>query len=695
MSRVLSLALAVLVVIPAWDRLAAQDSFPPRPPKPTRLTPSRFPPYEEMTLPNGLAIVVVPLHGAPLAAVSLSFRAGSVYDPAGKEGLAELAAQVLTKGTSTRTADEIAMTIEGSGGRISASSSDDFLTVAVEALSDQLEVGFTVLGDVIQHASFPGNELDLARKRQLSTLRVAMSEPVSVSLRFFRREIFGASSYGRYATEESYGAITRDDLVAFAQTRLRPGGALLVVAGDVTLPQVQALVQQAFAGWTGAAPTSRPPASPVAPHKPEIILIHRPSSVQSFIIMGNTTIAPTDPVYYAARVATHLLGGGADSRLFRVLREQKSWTYSTSTELRRYRVLGYWSASASMRTEATDSALNEMVHQVERMRTEIVPDSELATTKGFLVGSFPLSIETAGQVANQVGATKFLGLDADYLRLYRERVSAVTATETRAAAARLYRTDAWTIVVAGDGAKLYSKLVAIAPVRILDTDGNPLTTDAFAPAAVAPTLDAAGLAVGRDSFVATSGGNAIGSRVVTVRHSGDSLIFSDTMTLRQSTTREVVAVLDAATLAPRSVDQTGTSAGQRLEVHLTYQGGRVRGIGTVPGPNGPAPVKVDTTIAAGTYDGHALAPLISAIKLAAGQPVALPVFSIQTGTVRTITVAADSVRSVTVPAGTFKVFRVRGMGGDANLVWYVTSDSPHRIVRTELVGTPVVFELVK
>ena len=232
MSRIARfIALLLVAGVSLGDRLAAQDSFPARPPKPTRLTPARYPPYEEATLPNGLAIVVVARHAQPLVSVSLSFKAGGVYDPAGKEGLAELAAQLLTKGTPTRTAEEIAATVEGSGGRIGANAGDDFLMINVDALADQLELAFTLLGDVVQHPSFPDKEIELARTRQLSALRLAVSEPVSVGLRFLRREIFGPSPYGRYPTEDSYKAVTRDDLVAYAQTRLRPGGALLVVAG--------------------------------------------------------------------------------------------------------------------------------------------------------------------------------------------------------------------------------------------------------------------------------------------------------------------------------------------------------------------------------------------------------------------------------------------------------------------------------
>ena len=325
----------------------------------------------------------------PVASVSLSFRAGGVYDPPGREGLSELVADVLTKGTTTRSAEDLATTIEGAGGRLSAGSGDDFLTISTNALSDQLALVFNLLGDVILHATLPASEFELARTRELSSLTLALSQPGTLAARFFGAAIYGSNPYGRSPTEASYKAISREDVIEFARTRLRPGGALLVVAGDVTRPQVEALVNTAFAGWTGAPPPAPAPITAPARRGTDILLVHRPGSVQSVLMVGNTTMLPTDPQHYAARVVTHVLGGGADSRLFRVLRERESWTYDVDAGLHRYRGLGYWSATAQVRTEATDSALRELLHQIRQIRTEPIPDAELAAAKGFLVGSFP------------------------------------------------------------------------------------------------------------------------------------------------------------------------------------------------------------------------------------------------------------------------------------------------------------------
>src|SRR4029077_11093798 len=150
-----------------------------------------FPPFEEARLANGIDLVVVERHEVPVASVSLSFRAGGGYDPPGREGVAQLVAEVLTQGTPSRSAEDIAAAIEGAGGSLSARSGDDFLTISANALSDQLELVIGLLGDVTLHATFPSSEIELARTRALSSLSLARSEPGSLAARFFDAEIYG------------------------------------------------------------------------------------------------------------------------------------------------------------------------------------------------------------------------------------------------------------------------------------------------------------------------------------------------------------------------------------------------------------------------------------------------------------------------------------------------------------------------
>ena len=446
-------------------QLSAQEPFPPRPPAPERLRPVQFPPFREISLPSGMTLLLVENHEQPTLSLSLNFRAGSAYDPAGKEGVAAFVAELLTKGTPTRNAEQIAAAIEGVGGSIGASAGDDFLTASVDVLSDHADLAFSLLGDVTRRATFPEQELELARTRYLSALEVELSQPQNVASRAFQKEIYGRHPYGRNTSAAAYKAITRNDVVSFAGRRLRPGGALLVVAGDITLPRARELAMQAFGGWSGSAPPA--PAFPAPPAKrgTDILLVNRPGSVQSNIVIGNTTFLPTDTAYYGARVATHVLGGGSDSRLFTILREQKSWTYGSYAGLRRNRGVGFFQATFEGRTEVTDSALTELLHQIDRIRTEAIPESELVAAKGFLVGSFPLTIETPRQIAQVVSTARLLGLGPDYVQRYRERLAGVSAARARAAAQRVIHRDALTIVVVGDAKALYEKLKPIAPVR--------------------------------------------------------------------------------------------------------------------------------------------------------------------------------------------------------------------------------------
>jgi zinc protease len=682
----------------AWAQpsgLPAQ-AFPSTPPKPARLSAVHFPPFQESTLPNGLALVVIEHHAQPVLSVSLAWRAGAAADPVGKEGLAGLVAELLSKGTETRSADQIAQAIEGVGGSLSASAGDDFLTVTADALSDQAELVFTLLGDVTLHATFPDGELELARTRALSTLALELSEPGRLAQRRFATELYGRHPYGRSPTRESYRATTRDDVLQFARQRLRPAGALLVVAGDVTEDQVRELAARVFGAWHGTPPGAAPPPPPAVRVTTDIVLVHRPGSAQANIALGNTTIGPTDPLYYPARVAAQALGGGADSRLFLILREQKGWTYGAYAALRRYRGVGYWQASAEVRPEVADSALRELLHQVDRVRTEAIPASELAAVKGYLIGSFPLTIETPSQIAGQVGAAKLLGLGDDYLHRYRERLNAVTTREAQAAAARLFRHPGLTIVVVGDATKLYERLAAIAPVRLVDIDGKRLTPAELSAPATPVALDPAQLGPRTDSSQMLLEGKAVGFAVARVQPAGDSVVYAERSSLGGTFEQQTTVVFAAADAAARRLDQVMTQQGAKAEAHLTYGAGRVRGTSFAPRPDGSVQqLTVDTTIAPGTVDENVAPFVAAALPLVPGQTVRLAVFTPSEGANKVLTFKVGRPESVTVPAGTFQAYHVDVTGAKFPLVLYVSVATPRRVVKQEFVGRPFVIELVK
>ena len=686
---------ALAAVLLVCGVLSAQEPFPTRPPAPGPLRPVQFPPFREVALPNGMTLVLVENHEQPSLSITLSFRAGSAYDPVGKEGLSAMVAELLTKGTPTQGADQIAAMIEGVGGSLNANASEDFLTVSTDVLSDYAEPAFALLGSVTRRATFPVEELELARTRALSSLEVELSQPEAVASRVFQKEIYGRHPYGRHTTPASYKAITRADVASFATRQLRPGGALLVIAGDITLPRARALATRAFGTWRGAAPATPPPPAVPVKRGTDILLVHRPGSVQSNIVLGNTTFVPMDTGYYAARIATQVLGGGPDSRLFLILREQKSWTYGSYAALRRNRGMGHWEATFEGRTAVTDSALTELLHQVDRIRTEAIPDSELVATKGFLVGTFPLTVETPRQIAQVVTTARLLGLGPDYLPRYRDRLSAVSAARARAAAQRIYRRDALTIVVVGDAKEIYDKLKAIAPVRLVAIDGTPMDPAELNPTGGPVAFDRAQLVARSDSFQALVQGNPFGAQTTNVEVTADSIVFTESTTLGTLVQQRTTVVLNAD-LTMRRSDQSGTVQTQQSEIHLTYAGGRVKGSAVSPQPTGtPKTTAIDTTVAPGTIDDNALGLLLPALPFAEGKTFNLSVFSSGEGATKVVTVKVAGKENITVPAGTFSAYRLELSGMQLPVVMHVSTASPRRLLRVAPTGAPLVFQLVK
>jgi zinc protease len=669
---------------------------PTEPPPPMPLNRLGFPPFREARLRNGLSLLLVESRKLPIVSIQLSIPTGSVHDPSGKHGVATLVSDLLTKGTTTRTADEIAAAIEGVGGSLGASPSEDFFTISCTVLADGADLAFELIGDVLLNATYPDDEIELTRRRILSALEVERSQPEAVADRFFASTLYGDHPYGMRQTPTSVRAITADDIRGFAHTHLRPQGALLVVAGDMSMDQLRRLADRHLGAWRGSPPPRTYGQPPLA-RATEILLVHRPGSEQSNIVVGNLGLRPGAPDYYAATVANRVLGAGADARLFLILREQKGWTYGAYSSLSRRYDIGPFEATAEVRTAVTDSALRELLHQLRRIGAEVIPDSELVAAKGYLTGVFPLTIETPQQIAGQVATQKRLGLGDDYLDKYRDRIAAVTAAQARAAAQKLIRPDSAVIVVVGDGGKIHDGLAAIGTVRIIDPEGKALTVADLTAAVGALVLDPAQLTPRRDSLQILIQGNPMGAQTMEITAEGDQVVVAErTMIPLMGMNQETRVVMAAGTLALRAVDQTGQVGPQAAETHLAVQAGRITGRAQTPQPGGqPKIAEIDTILPEGTIESNQLTAVIPALALAEGATFSVNVFDASESSLKPYAIRVDGVETVTVPAGSFDVFKVTVTGGPFPTAMYVTQAAPRHIVRIEIVGQPFVMELVQ
>jgi zinc protease len=668
---------------------AAGDRATPPAPLPAR--PIQFPAFSETALPGGMRLIVVRNHSLPLARLDLYLAGGSVHDPAGRAGLAELTASLLDKGTATRSALEIAETIEGVGGTLSASAGTDFATVSSSVLSDHLPLAFQLVSDVVTAAAFPEEELETMRRRQLTGLQASMGQPGFIAARAFARIVHGAAHpYGAAQTPESVRAITREEIAAFHRARYVPGNALLVVSGDVTPEQARALAERHFGGWSGAGAAAALPPAPAAPGALRIHLVHRPGSVQSNILAGHPGLTPENPDYYAVQVLNMVLGASGNSRLERILRGERGWTYSARSLFSRPAGTGVFQANTEVRTAVTDSAVAGLLAELRHIRDEAPTAAEVEAAKAFLTASFPGRLETPVQVASQLATTRLLGLPAEHLTGYPERIRAVTVADLQRVAREYLHPDRAAVVVVGDARQVLPGLEAIAPVSLYDVEGSPLERAALEVRAAAERFSAAGLQPVVLALGVVFQGSEVGSTTLTLARDGEVWVAAQEAqvgpTVQRSETRFT------GEFAPLSMLQSVQAGPVQGEVELRVEEGRIRGHAKLP-PQAGGEREVDEALVAGTIFTGMETWLLAAAALAPGREIIVPLFDPTGGAVTSVTFRVAAEEEVTVPAGTFAAYRVEMSGGPQPATLWLRRDAPHLLLRQELAGQPVTIEL--
>lgn len=680
-------SLVILAALAAPCLAVAQQ----RPPAPLPLTEAQFPPFVEFELENGLRVVLVPSGKQPVLSMQLSVMGGTLYDPPEKSGLADMVASLLTKGAGQRSAEQIAEAIERVGGSIGASAGPDFLSISASVLLNDRDLAFELMADAMLRPNFPQDEVELLRTQTLSSLALARSQPDAIAGRVFAKALYGDHPYGRRADENSIRAITREDLVAFHAMRARPAQGLLVLAGAIDSVEAHRLVARHFGQWTGRGAAS-PPARP-APQRMrnEIILVHRPGSVQSNILVGNTTWMPTDTRGYALDLANQILGGASDSRLFTVLREEKGWTYGAYSGVAKVRGVGSFTASAEVRTEVTDSALVEMLSQIRRMGNEPVPIDEFTRQQQTLTGRFPLQVETAQQVASRVATSRLLGLPNDYVQTYRQRLAALTREDVQRAARAGMRSDASLIVVVGDGTQLRERLERIAPVTMVDVDGNPVSLGSLEVKDIPLALNPAALRASNDSFSVMVQGQNFGYQVTSIERGPAGWVFREQTSIGPIIQQQTTVEFSNAVTMLRT-EQTGRVQGNDLRLNVRYSDGKATGEGITPGQTGMQPVNYrDVAIPAGAVDDNLLVALLPFFSWAEGGSVDVAVFATGRGVVERRSFRVEGVEVVNITLGTFPAYRVSYSGGEAPGTYWIERDAPHRVLKFGPAGAPIEF----
>jgi predicted Zn-dependent peptidase len=438
-----------------------------RPPQTPALPVYKLPPVLETELPNGLAVLLIEDRRFPMVTARLGFQAGSKYDPPDLPGLSESTATLLTEGTWSRTARQIAEQVNGIGGAMHGNSSADLLVLGANALSEYLPKLLNLMADVARNASFPDDEVELQKQNRTQELLSQRSDASFLADEKFIDLLFAPHPYSRQdPTLESIALLDRLALAGFRDRCLAPNNAVLVLLGALPPPQqVLEIVRAEFASWK-PKDVPPPPILQFPEPKRTIVLVNRPGSVQADIRIGRLGVPRHHPDYFPLLVGNTILGGGTSSRLFMHIREQKGYAYDAHSSAQPLKESGSFAVVTQVRNEVLAEAIDALLAEMRQIGAQPVSADELEATGNYLSGVFVIRLETQDGLAAQLAAVRLMGLPLAYLENYTSRVRAVTPDDIRAVAARYVDPERASVVVVGDASKISPQLESFGTVTV-------------------------------------------------------------------------------------------------------------------------------------------------------------------------------------------------------------------------------------
>lgn len=412
--------------------------------------PAASPKAHREVLPNGIVLIVSERPAVPIVVARVYSRAGAVLDPPGRGGLASLTGALLTRGTAKRTGPELDAAIEFVGGSVEAGAGRDGMAASLAVLKKDLTLGLDLLAEVVLTPVFPEAEFKRKAAEVQAGIKRSEENPETVGYRALGRLVYPTHPYGVpvEGTVESVGRLTRDDVVRFHRERVRPDTTIIAVVGAVTVAEARREILARFGNWPRpAAPPPTIPSAPAGPPPREERLDR--DLTQATILLGRQAIRQVDPDYFPLTVASYILGGGSTGRLYARVREEGGLAYSVGSFLSPAKYGASAVVSSQTRVTEVKRVLDVLRDEMARIGRDPVTDQELTLAKAYLVGSFPLRLDTSRKVADFLVAVEEQGLGLDYADRYIERIRRVTAADVQRVAATYFKPDTFNLVVVG------------------------------------------------------------------------------------------------------------------------------------------------------------------------------------------------------------------------------------------------------
>jgi predicted Zn-dependent peptidase len=439
----------------------------------------------KFTLANGLQVFVVKNTKLPQVSATLALDYDG-FAEGDKAGVAQMAGQLLKRGTTTKSKAQLDEAIEFLGGSMSTSSQ----SASVSSLKGNFPSLLSLLSEVVLQPALSTEELEKIRKQTLSGIESNKDDADAISGNVVKKLVYGATHpYGEMMTTKTVNQVSIADVKSFLNTYWIPNAAYLIFVGDIEPATAKALAEKSFGNWKKGVFTKQNFAKPVQPKQTYVAIVDRPASVQSVVaIAGAVDLLPGSSNVIAGSVMNNILGGGFSGRLFANLREKYAFTYGAYSSLSPSRQIGIFQAEASVRNEKTDSSVQELLREINTIRNEQVGETELSRMKNYLSGGFARSLENPATIANFALNIARNNLPADYYQKYLTNLAAVDAAKVQNAAQLFLNTNQMHIVIVGNAKQIAKGLEKYGPLKYFDIEGNEVAapTEVKADASLTP-----------------------------------------------------------------------------------------------------------------------------------------------------------------------------------------------------------------
>ncbi len=463
-NKALHISFLIVVAVISQLTLSVNSQVPmPTPGKPRTVS---VPGVKEIKLKNGLTVAVVERTAMPLVTVQLLVKNGSGAEPKEKAGLANLTASMLTKGTKTRSATQIAEEMEFLGGSIFSFAGWQNSAAGMSITSDKFDAAMAIFADVVRNPVFAQTELDLEKSQAVDGLTANLSQPG-----FLANYVASTYSYGEHPTGgtlASLGAITKADITDFYLKNYHPSESVLIFVGDISLDKALAAAEKHFSGWIGSQvrPTrifSRRDSKYGKVLIGRFLVVDLPNSGQASVnfVKPINGFGRHDKRYYAASLLNSLLGGGYSSRLNQEIRIKRGLSYGAGSSFAWRPGRTNFGARAQTKDESAAEVAELILAEIKRLGENVATDEELSPRKSVLTGGFGRNLETNQGIAGALGDLYAFDIPTSELNAYMSNVNSVQNADVRSfASSNLLGGD---VIIVGDYAKFKDDLAKRFP----------------------------------------------------------------------------------------------------------------------------------------------------------------------------------------------------------------------------------------